>query len=95
MGTVLQFSIFYCTKVNSALTTVVTGVLKNVFTSYIGMIDPRLGYTFNFANFMGINMSMIGGIWFVYIQFIENSAKRAAQESEVKKTETTQSPLKI
>jgi len=47
MGTVLQFSIFFCTKVNSALTTVVTGVLKNVLTSYVGMLDTRLGYAFH------------------------------------------------
>lgn len=71
MGTVLQWSIIYCTKVNSALTTVITGVLKNVVTSYIGMIDPRLGYSFNWANFIGVNISLAGGVLYAYIQFSE------------------------
>jgi len=60
MGTILQLSIFYCTQVNSALATVVTGVLKNVVTSYVGMVSPGLGYTFSSLNFMGINLSMVG-----------------------------------
>jgi len=59
MGTVLQLSIFYCTQVNSALATVVTGVLKNVVTSYAGMVSPGLGYTFSPLNFVGINVSMV------------------------------------
>jgi len=69
MGTILQYSILYCTKVNSALTVVVTGVLKNVLTSYIGMFDSRLGYTFDLMNFIGINLSMFGGIWYAFLQY--------------------------
>ena len=38
MGSVLNYSIFLCTTLNSALTTGVIGCLKNVATSYIGMI---------------------------------------------------------
>jgi len=83
MGTVLQFSIFYCTKVNSALTTVVTGVLKNVLTSYVGMLDIRLGYTFNPLNFLGVNLSMIGGIWYAYIQFVEGAAQQQERKAAV------------
>jgi solute carrier family 35 protein len=87
MGTILQFSIFYCTKVNSALTTVVTGVLKNVLTSYAGMLDVRLGYTFNWTNFVGINLSMVGGIWYAYLQFVEGAASNVSNQNSVKNKE--------
>lgn len=80
MGTVLQFSIFLCTKLNSALTTVITGVVKNVMTSYVGMIFPSLGYVFTWNNFVGINISMIGGLLFSYVQFGER-----LQSGETKK----------
>jgi solute carrier family 35 protein len=84
LGTLLQFSTFYCIKVNSALTTVVTGVLKNVLTSYVGMLDIRLGYTFNWMNFVGINLSMMGALWYTYIQFVENR-KPGEDDDEEKK----------
>lgn len=80
MGTVLQFSIFYCTRVNSALTTVVTGVLKNVVTSYAGILDVRLGYTFHWLNFVGMNVSMLGGIAYAYLQFVESTAQQQQQQ---------------
>ncbi len=69
MGVILQFSVLYCIRSNSALTTVIVGTLKNVVTAYIGMIDPRLGYTFNLANFAGVNLSMVGGFWYTHVQF--------------------------
>lgn len=75
MGTVLQFSIIYCTKVNSALTTVVVGILKNVLTSYVGVLDVRLGYTFNWVNFIGVNISLLGGIWYVYLENVTSSTQ--------------------
>ncbi len=81
MGTLLQLSIFYCTKVNSALTTVVVGVFKNVITSYVGML-PLLGYSFDLANFAGINMSAIGGCVYAYVQFTE-MRKSARDEGDV------------
>lgn len=81
MGTVLQFSIFLSTKVNSALGTVVTGVLKNVLTSYIGMVSPSLGYSYSWNNFLGINISMLGGIWYAYIQFAEKKEGSASVSS--------------
>lgn len=94
MGMVLQFSIFYCTRVNSALTTVVTGVLKNVVTSYAGMLDSRLGYTFNPLNFVGMNLSMLGGIMYAYLQFVENSTPPATIPQEQQKDLEEAEPLK-
>ena len=61
LGSVLNYSIFLCTSFNSALTTAVIGCLKNVITSYLGMIFFT-DFNFSWPNFIGINISIIGSL---------------------------------
>lgn len=75
MGTVIQFSVMYCTKVNSALTTSVTGTLKNMITTYLGMIAPGLDYVYSFYNFVGVNVSLAGGVYYAWYKFQEKTSK--------------------
>jgi len=65
LGSVLNYSIFLCTQYNSALTTAVIGCLKNVATSYLGMVlFPD--FVFSLPNFVGINISIAGSLYFTY-----------------------------
>lgn len=59
-GSVLQYSIFLCTSVNSALTTAVVGCAKNVLTTVAGMLWVGQDYEFELVNSVGIVISMGG-----------------------------------
>jgi solute carrier family 35 len=65
LGSVLNYSIFVCTTINSALTTAVVGCLKNVVTTYIGMLIFT-DYSFSLWNFLGINISIVGSLYYTY-----------------------------
>ena len=67
MGSVLNYSIFLCTAYNSALTTAVIGCLKNVATSYLGMLMFS-DFSYNLPNFIGINISIAGSIYYTYCE---------------------------
>ena len=73
MASLLNLSSLLCTKANSALTTMVLGVLKNIVTTYVGMY---IGGDFHstFKSILGINISMLGSLIYAYIFFWTNKA---------------------
>lgn len=75
MGFILTYSTFLCTQHNSALTTAMVGCFKNVFVSYLGMFIGG-DYTYSVLNFIGINISVIGSIYYTYIIFARKDEPR-------------------
>ena len=71
LGIVLQFTILYAIQVNGALALTVTGLLKNVLSSYIGMLGIGGDYAFSWLNFLGINISMVGGMLYSRAKYLD------------------------
>ena len=82
MGFVLNFSIFWCTKVNSPLTTTVIGCLKNVLSTYLAMLFLP-GYEFALLNFFGINVSVFGSVLYSYVKYGEQQQRPPPKKTEL------------
>ena len=71
MGCVLNYSIFLCTTLNSALTTSIVGGIKGIITTIIGMVTFG-GVQPTALNISGMLINTAGSIWYIYEKYVES-----------------------
>ncbi|GAB2276294.1 UDP-galactose/UDP-glucose transporter 7 [Dionaea muscipula] len=74
MGIVLNFTMFLCTVVNSALTTTIVGVLKGVGSTTLGFFLLG-GVEVHALNVTGLVINTAGGVWYSYAKYREKKSK--------------------
>lgn len=75
VGMLLNYSLFLCTSLTSALTTSVVGGLKALVQTLIGLFTFG-GVSYNLPTFLGISMNLVGGIAYIWARYSENSSKK-------------------
>ncbi|KAJ7563382.1 hypothetical protein O6H91_03G108000 [Diphasiastrum complanatum] len=78
MGIVLNFTMFFCTIVNSALTTTIVGVLKGVGSTLFGFVLLG-GVEVHALNVTGLIINTFGGIWYSVAKYYQKT-KRSRKE---------------
>lgn len=84
LATVLNFSVFFCTSVNSPLATTVTGQIKDVVTISVGSFAFG-DVTLTPPNVAGLALSLVGSALFCGVKHvIASRARRLAAAAEAK-----------
>uniref|UniRef100_A0A2P2JR96 Uncharacterized protein MANES_03G005300 n=1 Tax=Rhizophora mucronata TaxID=61149 RepID=A0A2P2JR96_RHIMU len=74
MGIVLNYTMFLCTIVNSALTTTIVGVLKGVGSTTLGFVLLG-GVQVHALNVTGLVINTAGGVWYSYAKYQQKKSK--------------------
>ncbi|CAA6662290.1 unnamed protein product [Spirodela intermedia] len=81
MGIVLNFTMFWCTIVNSALTTTIVGVLKGVGSTTLGFVTLG-GVEVHALNVTGLVINTAGGVWYSYAKYQQKKARHRKAPSD-------------
>ncbi|GFR86262.1 solute carrier family 35 member D3 [Elysia marginata] len=74
VGMALNYSLFLCTSLTSALTTSVVGGLKALAQTLLGLFTFG-GVSHNLATFVGISMNLTGGIAYIWARYRDTKAR--------------------
>lgn len=81
MGIILNFTMFLCTVVNSALTTTIVGVLKGVGSTTLGFVVLG-GVQVRALNVTGLVINTAGGVWYSYAKYQQKKNKSPKSDVE-------------
>ncbi|GAY44436.1 hypothetical protein CUMW_082110, partial [Citrus unshiu] len=81
MGIILNFTMFLCTIVNSALTTTIVGVLKGVGSTTLGFVVLG-GVQVRALNVTGLLINTAGGVWYSYAKYQQKKKKLPKSDVE-------------
>ncbi|XWS70550.1 hypothetical protein CRYUN_Cryun03dG0057100 [Craigia yunnanensis] len=82
MGIALNYTMFLCTIVNSALTTTIVGVLKGVGSTTLGFVVLG-GVQVHALNVTGLVINTAGGVWYSYAKYQQKKNKPAKLMSDL------------
>lgn len=80
MGCLLNYSLFLCTSLTSALTTSVVGGIKAMLQTLFGIFTFG-GISHNMATYIGISMNLCGSVSYISAKFVEGKASHRPDES--------------
>jgi len=80
LGSLLNYSMFLCTTVNSPLTTTIVGHVKTALSLGISLMFMDVHVTL--MNAIGLSINMFGGLWYSHIKYSEQQAKEHHQEKK-------------
>lgn len=80
MGCLLNYSLFLCTSMTSALTTSVVGGIKAMLQTFFGLFTFG-GISHNMATYVGISMNLGGSLFYIYAKFAEGKEKHRTEAS--------------
>ncbi|KAL6578575.1 UDP-galactose/UDP-glucose transporter 7 [Orobanche minor] len=78
MGIVLNYTMFLCTIVNSALTTTIVGVLKGVGSTTLGFFLLG-GVEVHALNVTGLVINTAGGVWYSFAKYQQKKKNRLSK----------------
>ncbi|KAL4303899.1 hypothetical protein GQ457_10G003180 [Hibiscus cannabinus] len=82
MGIALNYTMFLCTIVNSALTTTIVGVLKGVGSTTLGFVLLG-GVQVHGLNVTGLVINTAGGVWYSYAKYQQRRIKTVKVMSDL------------
>ncbi|XP_070186766.1 uncharacterized protein [Littorina saxatilis] len=74
VGMLLNYSLFLCTGMTSALTTSVVGGLKAMVQTMLGLVTFG-GISHNLPTYLGITLNLVGGVGYILVKYRENNKK--------------------
>ncbi|KAK3879302.1 hypothetical protein Pcinc_016131 [Petrolisthes cinctipes] len=81
MGLLLNFSLFHCTVMTSALTTSIVGVIKSVLQTVIGFFAFG-GISYHPVNVAGIILNLTGGVLYTYAKYKDQRNEHKQEDVE-------------